>query len=326
MTTLTRSAVASAEEIGALVETDVPIAPLGATVGDIRAALRRRTPRSAPAVALVGDDGRLVGLLSIEALVSGVDDALASDLMDPTPPRARPTTDPEVAAWQVVDGLEHTVAVEDDAGRFLGLVPPSALLALLAAEHEEDLSRLGGSLHDTSEARIASRESVGRRLLHRLPWLLLGLIGAAAAATLVGRFEHDLQRNVVLAFFLPGIVYMADAVGTQTETLVIRGLSVGVSIREVVRRETVTGLMIGAAIALLAFPSVALGWGATDVALAVSLSLFAACGCASLIALTLPAILRRAGVDPAFGSGPLATVIQDLLSILIYLAIATTIV
>ena len=177
-----------------------------------------------------------------------------------------------------------------------------------------------------AEARIASRESVTRRLRHRLPWLIIGLAGAAASAVMVGGYEEQLSRDVVLAFFLPGIVYMADAVGTQTETLIIRGLSVGVPIREVVRREAVTGLMIGLAIAALTFPFVLWGWGDADVAVAVAVSLLAACGCASVIAMGLPAILRRSGVDPAFGSGPLATVIQDLLSIVVYLWIATTIV
>jgi magnesium transporter len=325
MTTLTRSGIARVDTIGALVARDVPVAPVEASIGGIREQLRRTAPHRAPAVALVRDE-RLQGLLSIESLLAAHDEVPAATLMDPHPPRAHPDTDAEVAAWQVVDGLEHTVAVEDADGRFLGLVPPHALLALLAAEHEEDLSRLGGSLHDTSEARIASRESVARRLRHRLPWLIIGLAGAAASALLVRGYEEHLARDVVLAFFLPGIVYMADAVGTQTETLIIRGLSVGVSIREVVRRESATGAMIGLVLAALAFPFVLWWRGASDVALAVALSLLAACACASVIAMVLPAMLRRAGVDPAFGSGPLATVVQDLLSIVIYLWIASAIV
>jgi magnesium transporter len=53
------------------------------------------------------------------------------------------------------------------------------------------------------------------RLWHRLPWLLLGLGGAIVAAPLVGRFKEQLREEVLLAFFVPGVVYMADAVGTQ---------------------------------------------------------------------------------------------------------------
>jgi magnesium transporter len=162
-------------------------------------------------------------------------------------------------------------------------------------------------------------------LWHRLPWLVVGLAGALAAAFIVGSFEDRLRSNVALAFFIPGIVYMADAVGTQTETLVIRGLSVGVQIRDVVKREIVTGLLVGLAIAALFLPVALWQWD-YDVAVAAALALLAACSMATLVAMLLPWLLSRAGKDPAFGSGPLATVVQDLSSILIYFGIVVLIV
>jgi magnesium transporter len=127
----------------------------------------------------------------------------------------------------------------------------------------------------------------------------------------------------MLAFFIPGIVYLADAVGTQTEALVIRGLSVGVGIGHVVRREIYTGLFVGITLALVFLPLSWWRWGEGALATAVALSIFVACATASFVALSLPWLLNRLGIDPAFGSGPLATVIQDLLSVIIYLAIAT---
>jgi magnesium transporter len=319
------TAVLADEGIGELVVHDVPRAPTGTTIGEVRALLRGRRCATAPAVAVLAGD-RLVGLLAIEDLLAADDADATADLMDPDPPRVLPDVDREVAAWRAVSADEHTVAVESDDGRFLGLVPPHRLLGVLALEHEEDLARLGGFLHDTSAATRVSREAIWRRLVHRLPWLIVGLAGAALAAAIVGGYEQTLARNVVLASFLPGIVYMADAVGTQTETLVIRGLSLGVSIREVVRREIVTGLLIGICLAAVFAPAVLAWWDDAEIALTVGLSLLAACSVASAVALTLPSLFRRIGVDPAFGSGPLATVIQDLLSILIYLAIATAIV
>jgi magnesium transporter len=97
---------------------------------------------------------------------------------------------------------------------------------------------------------------------------------------------------------------------------------VGVPIGHIVRRELVTGLLVGATLSLAFFPIAWFWWGERDVALAVALSLLSACSVASVIALALPWLLNRFKIDPAFGSGPLATVIQDLLSILIYFAIA----
>ena len=102
----------------------------------------------------------------------------------------------------------------------------------------------------------------------------------------------------------------------------MRGLSVGVSIREVVRQELLTGLLVGLALALAFVPVATLRWGDGDIVVAVALSLFTACSIATLIAMSLPWLLHHLGKDPAFGSGPLATVIQDLLSVLIYFIIA----
>jgi magnesium transporter len=166
---------------------------------------------------------------------------------------------------------------------------------------------------------------VSRRLWHRTPWLLIGLAGAFVAASIVRGFESSLAANVELAFFLPGIVYLADAVGTQTETLMVRGLSVGVSVREVVWREVLTGLSFGVLLGAVALPVGALFFAAGDVALVVALALFSASAIATVIAMVLPAAFHHVGIDPAFGSGPLATVIQDLASIVIYLGFATLI-
>jgi magnesium transporter len=185
---------------------------------------------------------------------------------------------------------------------------------------------LGGFIRGASEARSTSQEPAERRFRHRVPWLLVGLVGALISADLVGAFEEQLKDAVLLAFFVPGIVYLADAVGTQTETVVIRGLSVGVSLRQMIKPELLSGLLIGLALSLGFFPLALFRWGDSDVALAVSLSLFAACSVATLIAMALPWTIRRLGRDPAFGSGPLATVIQDLLSILIYFMIASSVV
>jgi magnesium transporter len=200
------------------------------------------------------------------------------------------------------------------------------LLAVLLTEHDEDLARLGGFMHRSTIARASSEEPVPRRFRHRLPWLLVGLAGALLAADLVGWFETQLEHRVMLAFFLPGIVYLADAVGTQTETVVVRALSVGVGLRSMVRRELLTGLAIGVALAAVGGLVVWWRWGEPDVALCVALSLLAACSTATLAAMALPGAFDALGLDPAFGSGPLATVIQDLLSIVVYFAIASAVV
>lgn len=135
------------------------------------------------------------------------------------------------------------------------------------------------------------------------------------AADLVAAFEHQLQQSLLLAFFLPGIVYLADAVGTQTETLVVRGLSVGIPIHRVVGQELVTGVLIGIGLGLASMVMVLWRWDHSPFVAVLGISLVAACATATAVAIALPWLLHRLGGDPAFGSGPLATVTQDLLSI-----------
>jgi magnesium transporter len=303
----------------------VPIVSSGATVSQIFDSLRGKRFDTAAELA-VCEDGRLVGLISVEELFAAPEEARAVDIMDADPAVVAPGVDQEVAAWKAVQHGETSLAVVDAEGRFAGFIPPGRLLGVMLWEHDEDMARLGGFVRDTAAARTASEEPVARRFWHRLPWLMVGLVGALLAADIVGAFERELEENVLLAFFVPGVVYMADAVGTQTEALVIRGLSVGVSIGRVVRREVLTGLLVGVAVSLAFFPVVLWRWGDGDVALAVSLALFAACSTATAVAMALPWAFHRLGRDPAFGSGPLATVIHDLLTIVIYFVVALALV
>jgi magnesium transporter len=146
------------------------------------------------------------------------------------------------------------------------------------------------------------------------------------SAVIVGWFEEELREEVLLAIFIPAVVYMADAVGTQTETLVIRGLAAGIPIREVFLRELATGLITGALIGAAFFPFALVVWDDAAIAASVAIALAISCSIATLVAMGLPYALSRLGRDPAYGSGPLATVIQDLLSVIVYFAVATALV
>jgi magnesium transporter len=304
---------------------DVPTAARSASAGDVRRGLLGRSYASVADVAVVEHE-RLLGLVPIERLLAAGEQTPIWSLMDGDPPVVGPGVDQERAAWHMVQHGESSVAVVDAEGRYRGLIPPARMLAVLLEEHEEDVARLGGYLASTQQARSASEEGVRRRLWHRLPWLLVGLAGAMAAAAIVGAFEEQLREEVLLAFFVPGVVYMADAVGTQTEAVVIRGLAVGVPARRVVWRELLTGLVIGLVVAAAFVPLAWALWDEASVAVGVGLALFASCATATVVAMGLPYVLHALGRDPAFGAGPLATVIQDLLSILIYFAITVPLV
>jgi len=269
---------------------------------------------------------RLVGLIPIRRLLAADPEAPAGRLMDADPPVVEEGLDREQAAWKAVQHGETSLGVEDADGNFRGLVPASKLLAVLLREHDEDFARLGGYLASTETARLAAEEPVGRRLWHRLPWLVLGLAGAAVSAWLVGLFEGRITADVRLAFFIPGVIYLADAVGTQTEALIVRGLSVGAPVRTALRLEAITGPALGLLLAIVSLPTIWAALGDPQIAVTVALALLAACSIATIVAAALPILMSRRGRDPAFGSGPLATVAQDLLSLVIYFAVAALII
>jgi magnesium transporter len=288
--------------------------------GEVRDDLVGCSPSGATDLA-VCDGDRFIGLVPFERLLAASPDRPVGELAESTAIVGLDVDD-EVAAARLARSGGRSLAIVDDRGRFVGLVSPRTAVTVLLREHDEDVARLGGFLSRTSQARTAAEEPVHRRLWHRLPWLALGLLGAMGSAGIVAAFEEQLSRLVLLAFFIPAVVYMADAVGTQTEALVIRGISVGVPGRDIVFRELSTGLVIGILLGLAFFPFAYVVWGDARVAGTVALALLGSTATATLVAMALPYGINRLGRDPAFGAGPLATVIQDLLSILIYFAIA----
>ncbi len=169
-------------------------------------------------------------------------------------------------------------------------------------------------------------ESVSFLARMRAPSLLIGLILGAALSFLTSRFEQVLAENIRIAFFLPFIVYMADAVGTQTQSIYSRDLKTGkASFKAYLLKETFLGILFGA-LSSAASGGIALVWfGSTQIALTVSLAMFAAVAVAPVVALLITELLQLEHRDPAVGSGPIATVLQDTISIVIYGLIATAI-
>jgi magnesium transporter len=303
----------------------VPRAATLSSVAELRAALAGGTFDCVTEVAVCEGD-RLLGLVSIERAFAAEPDARVGDLLDEAPLVVHADADLEQVALRAAQEGHRSAAVTDTDGRLLGIVPANALLGVLLVEHEEDVARLTGLRSSTSLARAASEEAVTRRLWHRFPWLLIGLLGAMLSAGIVAAFEEQIRDEVLLALFVPAVVYMADAVGTQTEAVVIRGMAVGVPISRVFGRELAAGTIIGVLIGVCFFLFAFAVWGNTRVAATVGIALFVSSSLATLIAMVLPYVLARFGRDPAFGSGPLATVIQDLLSILVYFTVGLVLV
>lgn len=308
------------------IATSVPIVREDVSVEAALAELAERPSELAEVVYVVDRQGAFVGAVPPLELLRAPRTSRIGAIVDRGYPRMRADESQEDIAGAALAHRAISVAVVDADGRMLGAVPARALLAILREEHVEDLHRLSGIQREAARDRGALEAPPARRARHRLPWLLVGLAGSMLAAALVSGFEQVLEQQVAVAFFVPAIVYLADAIGTQTEAIAVRGLSLSrLSLRSLVAGELRTGILIGLVLAGLAFPVVALVFGDPRLGLAVGTAILAAGSLATTIGLLLPWVLHRYGSDPAFGSGPLATIVQDLASLLIYFVLAALI-
>jgi magnesium transporter len=295
------------------------LARLGERAGAVRSRLRDEGRHAWDLLCVVDDDHVLQGTLTAQQLAALHDDAPIDRTIRRDGPVVAPDLDQERMATHAIEHGVSAMPVVDARGRLLGVVGPLALMDVLRREHVEDLHRLAGMTRETQQAQQAIEAPPLRRARHRLPWLLVGLAGSALATLVVARFEQALAARPALAFFVPGLVYLADAIGTQSEAVAVRGLSLSrAGLAHLAGGELRTGMLIGLVLALAALPLVWLAFGDLHLALAVALALGLSSVIASVLGVMLPWALGRLKLDPAYGAGPLATIVQDVLSLLIY--------
>lgn len=181
--------------------------------------------------------------------------------------------------------------------------------------------------HKSVQREDDDKESMSLMIEHRVPWLAIGLIGGLVATILASQFESVLSKNIHLAFFIPIIVYMADAVGHQTESVYIENLTrKKVHFRVYLIKEFVLGNVMGALFGLCIGLFTYFWFQSFETALTVGYAMFVTMGIAPIVALIVPTILWREHKDPAVGSGPFVTVLQDLISLLVYFYAASVII
>jgi magnesium transporter len=297
------------------------------TIAGVAPALAEAESRLGASIYVIDEKGAPLGSVALARVLNAPRDIALQRIMEPLRAAAPEGLDQERVAALAAEHDLGEVPVVDANGRLIGVVAGPTMIRVVRHEHAEDLHKLAGIIHQANYAAHALEISPWRRVRDRLPWLMVGLIGSAAAAFVMAGYEAALSTNVAIAFFVPGIVYLADAIGTQTEAVAVRGLSAThVPLHEILVREMSAGLLIGLILAMVAGPVIAVWFADMRLALAVALSIVAAGGVATGIGLLLPWILSHLGSDPAFGSGPLATVIQDVLSLLVYLGLVMLIV
>lgn len=172
-----------------------------------------------------------------------------------------------------------------------------------------------------------SAESVEHLITERLPWLVLGLLGGLITTILMSHTEDIIKADIRLAFFIPIIVYLSDAVGSQTETIYIRAIAQKkVHTIKYLLKEVLVGFGLGVIFGLL-LGIFALYWlNAPAIGLTIGLTILINLTLAPILAVIIPGLLRRGNSDPALGAGPVVTIIRDLMSLFVYFIITSMII
>jgi len=168
------------------------------------------------------------------------------------------------------------------------------------------------------------KDRIDHLIEHRIPWLILGLFGGFFATIIVSRFEAVLSADLRLAFFIPIIVYLSDAVGTQTETIYVREISKRerVNFLKYILKESTIGLVLGVVSGVLVGIFSLLWLKSIEISLTLAITMVVNLTIAPILAVIIPGILYKERSDPALGSGPLATIIQDCISLVVYFVVA----
>jgi magnesium transporter len=300
------------------------------TIAAVRARIskKHRSIDTLQYVYVLDDSGKLTGVLSMKALFGSGEERRVGDVcVRRNLVSVRPTAHQErVAYTALLHGLK-AVPVTDHDHMFLGVIPGDAVQHILYKEMHEDALRRSGIHHGHPLFDNVLTIPIARSILHRVPWLLIGLAGGLLASGIVDFFETTLRQNLILASFIPLIVYMSDAVGTQMEAFIIRDLAIDNHfsfLRYLLRQLWIVSAIGIMCSGLLAGASYLLH-GDSAISIVLGLSLFAAIVSSIITGLIVPFTISHLRFDPANVSGPVATIAQDILSLVIYFSIATTI-
>ncbi|MCU0664186.1 MAG: magnesium transporter [Myxococcota bacterium] len=274
---------------------------------------------------VVNIHGSLVGVISLRQLVTARPDVTLKEIMNSDIVSVRTDMDQEEVARIVSRYALLAVPVVDETNKLVGVVTVDDVIDVIKEEATEDFLKMAGAGHELDE-----RPSISASVRRRAPWLAAALVGGVGAAFVIGKFE-DLLRNIpILIGFIPVINGMAGNVGTQSLTVIVRGLAMR-SIEakhfwRVVLREALTGALLGALYGLVIGGIASLlGYSQTNI-LAVSgivaVSAMTAITLAATFGTIIPLVFARIGIDPAVATGPFLTSFIDALGVFIFVTLA----
>jgi magnesium transporter len=254
-----------------------------------------------------------------------------SDLMDRHFAALKATDDQQTAVAAFRQHDRSALPITDTAGVLIGIVTIDDVLDVAESEATKDIQRIGGS-----EALDEPYMEIGfiKMVQKRAGWLTALFLGEMLTATAMGFFEHEIEKAVLLALFVPLIISSGGNSGSQASTLVIRALALGeLKLRDwwkVMRRELGAGLALGTILAIVGFLRITVWSAFSDIygqhwlllAFTVAFALIGVVMWGTLIGSLLPLLLRRLGFDPATSSAPFVATLVDVTGLVIYFSVA----
>lgn len=310
------------------------------SVADAIAALRHSRSEDLEMVFylyIVDDRRHLVGVCSLRELLLSQPTTKLAQVMSPNVTSVKTGTDQEEVARLVARYDLLALPVVDDENKLVGIITVDDIIDIIREEETEDMLLMAGVGERDQEEVL--RAPVWKNAVQRFPWLLAAFTGGIVAWQIYERFADvgtggamvgDVPLIIILAGFMPIIAGMGGNSGTQSATIVVRGLATGrihgdrdlsIVLREVAVA-SMMGLTFGTLLALVAglMAPERINWtmrGVLGLAIMVSMTT------AALVGASVPMIIRRLGFDPAIATGPVVTTAIDVVGVAAYFLIAT---
>ncbi len=268
---------------------------------------------------------KLMGVISIRDLFRhppqvALKSVMKRDMITITPDTHRE----KIARLALQHNLRAIPIVEN--GKLEGVILTSKILHIINRTLHEHIISFSGVHRSHLDYEDTMHIPVLESILHRAPWLIIGLIGVIFAAGIINQFESVLNEHLILAFFIPAILYMSNALGTQNQTLYIRDIFImGKDLQTIpyfVRTLTIS-FLISTLIGGLVYGATSFIWHENTTAFVIALAIFSTLMISSITSFATTLAFKRMKLDPAMGSGPLATIVSDVTSIIVYFAIVS---
>lgn len=310
---------------GGLMTTDyVSVAPT-IRIGDATEEVRKNAHQaeSLETVWVVNAKHHLLGYLTLRNLLLSPPQEMVTDAMQTNVISVPPELDQEDVAKILAKYDLNSLPVVDQSGEMLGLITSDDILDVLAEEQAEDVQKMG-AIAPFSQGYFDA--SLATTWTKRAPWLLVLFVGGFLTTMAMKSFDRVLAAVAQLAFYVPLLVSAGGNSGSQSSTLVIRGLAVGdIQAKDwwkVLIRELTQGLLLGALLALLGAGRALLTGDGVQFAVLVGSTILGIVVMGCVVGGMLPILLHRLGMDPATSSNPFVATLVDVFGVVIYLSLA----